>query len=345
MNNLRKTTKTVQIKDKFIGGNHKILIQSMTNTKTKDVLNTVKQINTLEKAGCEIIRVAVLDLEDAKAIKEIKKNISIPLVADIHFDYRLAIEAINAGADKIRLNPGNISNEEHIKQIVNLCKEKNIPIRIGVNSGSLPKGLELTPENLVKAAKYHVNILEKLDFHNIVLSLKASNIDLAVKAYELASQEFNYPLHIGITEAGSPYAGAIKSAIGLGILLNEGIGDTIRVSITGDPLLEIKAAKEILNNFGLIEMPTLTSCPTCGRTDYDMIPLVNKVEEYLLSVNKKIHIAIMGCVVNGPGEAKEADLGIAGGKNEGLLFKKGVPVRKIKQEDLYDELIKEIENF
>ena len=341
---LRNQTRVVKIGNKYLGGNNKILIQSMCNTKTKDVLATINQINELEKLGCDIIRVAVLDKEDAYSIHKIKEGIHIPLVADIHFDPELAIIAIKEGVDKIRLNPGNISNKEKIKEIVNLCKERHIPIRIGVNSGSLPKGMALNAKNMIEAAKSHIQILEELDFHDIVLSIKASNINLCLEAYKLASETFDYPLHIGITEAGTDFKGLITSSIGLSKLLDLGIGNTIRVSLTSSPLNEIKAAKIILNEAGLIDnMPILTSCPTCGRTQIDLIPIAKAVEEYLYTVKKPIHVAVMGCIVNGPGEAKEADLGIAGGKGEALIFKKGVPIRKIKEENIIEELKKEID--
>lgn len=343
---LREQTRVVKIGNRYLGGNNPILIQSMCNTKTKDVESTIKQINELEKLGCDIIRVAVLDKEDAYSIHKIKEGIHIPLVADIHFDPELAIIAIKEGVDKIRLNPGNINNKEKIKEIVNLCKERHIPIRIGVNSGSLPKGMELNAKNMILAAKSHIEILEELDFHDIVLSIKASNINLCLEAYKLASETFDYPLHIGITEAGTDFKGLITSSIGLSKLLDLGIGNTIRVSLTSSPLNEIKAAKVILNEAGLIEnMPILTSCPTCGRTQIDLIPIAKAVEEYLYTVNKPIHVAVMGCIVNGPGEAKEADLGIAGGKGEALIFKKGVPIRKIKEIDIIEELKKEIDQI
>ncbi len=342
----RKNTKKVQIKDIILGGSDTIYIQSMTNTRTKDVPSTVKQIKELEEAGCQIIRVAVLDIEDAKSISEIKRQISIPLVADIHFDPNLAIEAINQGVDKIRLNPGNISNPEKIKEIVELCKKKNVAIRIGVNAGSLPKGMDTTAENMIIAAKSHIKILEDLDFHNIVLSLKASNTSLAKEAYLLASQTFPYPLHVGITEAGTTFSGLIKSSIGISEILNLGIGNTIRVSLTDDPIYEIRCAKEILKNLNLVKnVPTLVSCPTCGRTQYNMIPIAKEIENYLYTINKDITVAVMGCIVNGPGEAKEADLGVAGGKGEALLFKKGLPIRKIKEADILEELKIEIEKF
>ncbi len=341
--------KTIQfpLKNLKYGGNSHIYIQSMCNTPTKDVGTTVAQILELEQLGCEIIRVAVLDQEDAKSISQIQRQIHIPLVADIHFDPELAILALKQGVDKIRLNPGNISNPEKIKEIVMLCKEKNVPIRIGVNGGSLPKDIaKPTPEHMIEAAKRHIQILEELDFHNISLSLKASNIDLTLEAYKLASQTFPYPLHIGITEAGTSFKGLIKSSIGITKILELGIGNTIRVSLTDDPKYEVIAAKEILKELHFLEyIPTLTSCPTCGRTQYNMIPIAKEIEEYLNHVNKKIHVAVMGCVVNGPGEAKEADLGVAGGKGSAVLFKKGEVIRKIKEENILEELKKEIDSF
>jgi (E)-4-hydroxy-3-methylbut-2-enyl-diphosphate synthase len=342
----REKTRSIKIGPYTMGGNNKVFIQSMTNTYTKDVDATVKQIHTLEKAGCEIIRVAVLDMVDAQAIKEIKKQINIPLVADIHFDYRLALESIKSGADKIRLNPGNIPKREHVEEVVKACKEKNIPIRIGVNSGSLPGRAEPTPELMVETARHHVEILESMDFYDIALSLKATDMNLMIEAYRLAAKTFNYPLHLGVTEAGTAFSGGIKSAMGIGILLHEGIGNTIRVSLTDNPILEIQAAKEILKNLGLKDkVPNLISCPTCGRIQYDMIDIAKKIEAYLLKVNKTINVAIMGCAVNGPGEAKHADIGVAGGKGEALLFRKGQIIKKIKESEVYDELIKEIDNF
>lgn len=340
---LRNQTRVVKVGNRFLGGDNPILIQSMCNTKTKDVDATVNQILEMEKLGCDIVRVAVLDKTDAYSIHKIKEQIHIPLVADIHFDPELAIIAIHEGVDKIRLNPGNIRNEEKIKEIVNLCKERQIPIRIGVNAGSLPKGYEVNADNMIRAAKDHIDILEKLDFHDIVLSIKASNIKLAMEAYQKASEVFPYPLHVGITEAGTEFKGLITSSIGLSKILELGIGNTVRVSLTGDPLLEIKAAKVILNEEGLIDnVPILTSCPTCGRTQIDLIPLAKKVEDYLYTVHKNIHVAVMGCIVNGVGEGKEADLGIAGGKGEAIIFKKGEVIRKIKEEDILEELKKEI---
>ncbi|MBP5678839.1 MAG: flavodoxin-dependent (E)-4-hydroxy-3-methylbut-2-enyl-diphosphate synthase [Bacilli bacterium] len=344
----REKTRQIQVGNIKIGGQNKVIIQSMCNTKTKEVDSTVKQILSLEKAGCEVIRVACLDLEDAKAIKEIKKRIHIPIVADIHFDYKIALEAIKSGVDKIRINPGNIGGEDKVKQVVDACKEKKIPIRIGVNAGSLEKDLlekyhHPTAKALVESAKRHVEILEKFDFHDICISLKSSDLDLCIKAYELASKEFPYPLHIGITEAGTAFSGTIKSSIGLGILLKEGIGDTLRVSLSDDPVEEVIVAKEILKNFHLIEdMPTLVSCPTCGRTQIDLIPMAKEIEEFLQDIHASITVAVMGCVVNGPGEAKEADIGIAGGVGEGILFKKGQIIKKVKEKDLVKELKKEI---
>lgn len=342
----RENTSVVKVGNRLLGGNNPILIQSMCTTRTKDVQATINQINSLADLGCDIIRVACLDMDDAKSIGAIKKGINIPLVADIHFDARLAIEAINQGVDAVRLNPGNITDKDKIKDIVNLCKIHQIPIRIGVNSGSLPRDLELNAENMIIAAKRHIDILEELDFHDIVLSIKASNVDLAYQAYMLAAKTFKYPLHVGITEAGTSFKGLISSSIGLYRILSEGIGNTIRVSLTDDPAYEIKAAKDILNELHLKEnLPTLTSCPTCGRTQINLIPIAKAVEEYLYTVNKNIHVAVMGCIVNGPGEAREADLGIAGGKGEAIIFKKGEIIRKIKEEDILTELKKEIDNF
>jgi (E)-4-hydroxy-3-methylbut-2-enyl-diphosphate synthase len=342
----REQTRKIKVGPYELGGNNKVYIQSMTNTYTKDVEKTVEQIHALTKVGCEIIRVAVLDMVDAKALGEIKRQISIPLVADIHFDYRLALEAINQGVDKIRLNPGNIPKREHVEEVVAACKAKHIPIRIGVNSGSLPKGMEPTAENMVLAAKRHVEILESMDFYDIALSLKATDMNLMIEAYRLAAKTFPYPLHLGVTEAGTQFSGAIKSAMGIGILLNEGIGNTIRVSLTDHPILEIQAAKEILKNLGLIKkVPNLISCPTCGRIQYNMIDIAKRIESYLQTIQKTINVAIMGCAVNGPGEASHADIGIAGGKGEALLFRRGQVVRKIKEADIYDVLIEEINNF
>ncbi len=350
----RLETKPVKVGSIQIGGQNRCVIQSMTNTKTKNIEDTVHQINRLEKAGCEIVRVAVLDEEDAFAIKEIKEKINIPLVADIHFNYQYALIAIKNGIDKVRINPGNIGNEERIKEVVNACKLAKIPIRIGINSGSLEKHIlksygHPTPNAMVESAKYHVELLEKFKFEDIVISLKSSDTQMAIKAYELASDTFCYPLHLGITEAGTKFTGTIKSAIGLGILLHKGIGDTIRVSLSDDPVEEIKVCKEILKNFDLIKnVPTLISCPTCGRLQFDLIPIVKEIEDFLQNIHSDIKVAVMGCAVNGPGEAKEADIAIAGGKNMGMLIKKGEIIKKVNQEDmvrtLKDEIIKMSQN-
>ena len=344
----RTDTRAITVGGVQIGGQNKVVIQSMCNTKTKDVDSTVNQILELEKVGCEIIRVACLDIEDAKAIKDIKEKIHIPIVADIHFDYKIALEAIKSKVDKIRINPGNIGDEEKIKSVVDGCKENNIPIRIGVNAGSLEKDLlekykKPCSDAMIESALRHIEILEKLDFYDICLSLKASNLDMCVEAYEKAAKLIKYPLHLGITEAGTAFSGTIKSSIGLGVLLREGIGDTLRVSLSDDPVEEILVCKEILKNCNLYKnSPKLVSCPTCGRIQYDLIPLAKKMEKFLRTVDADITVAIMGCAVNGPGEAREADIGIAGGDKEGLLFEKGEIIRKVKQEDMFDTLKKEI---
>ena len=350
---LREETRSVQVGNLTIGGNNHVVIQSMCNTKTKNVEATIKQINALEQAGCELVRVAVFDKEDAYAIKEIKKEIHIPLVADIHFDYKLALIAIESGIDKVRINPGNIGSIEKVKAVVDACKEKHIPIRIGVNGGSLEKEIlekygEPTPEGMVESAMKHVKILEDLDFHDIVISLKSSNTMLTIKAYELASKTFPYPLHVGVTEAGTALGGTIKSSLGIGTLLYEGIGNTIRVSLSDDPVEEIKVAKILLKELGLLKgVPTLVSCPTCGRIQYDLIPIAKEMEDFLKDIHLDITVAIMGCAVNGPGEARHADIGIAGGVGEGLLIKHGEIVKRVKQEDmvqtLKDEILKMVE--
>ena len=345
---LREETRSVQVGNLTIGGNNHVVIQSMCNTKTKNVEATIKQINELEQAGCELVRVAVFDKEDAYAIKEIKKGIHIPLVADIHFDYRLALIAIESGIDKVRINPGNIGSIEKVKAVVDACKEKHIPIRIGVNGGSLEKEIlekygEPTPEGMVESAMKHVKILEDLDFHDIVISLKSSNTMLTIKAYELASKTFPYPLHVGVTEAGTALGGTVKSALGIGTLLYEGIGNTIRVSLSDDPVEEIKVAKILLKELGLLKgVPTLVSCPTCGRIQYDLIPIAKEMEDFLKDIHLDITVAIMGCAVNGPGEARHADIGIAGGVGEGLLIKHGEIVKRVKQEDMVQTLKDEI---
>lgn len=345
---LREETRSVQVGNLTIGGNNHVVIQSMCNTKTKNVEATIKQINALEQAGCELVRVAVFDKEDAYAIKEIKKGIHIPLVADIHFDYKLALIAIESGIDKVRINPGNIGSTEKVKAVVDACKEKHIPIRIGVNGGSLEKEIlekygEPTPEGMVESAMKHVKILEDLDFHDIVISLKSSNTMLTIKAYELASKTFPYPLHVGVTEAGTALGGTIKSSLGIGTLLYEGIGNTIRVSLSDDPVEEIKVAKILLKELGLLKgVPTLVSCPTCGRIQYDLIPIAKEMEDFLKDIRLDITVAIMGCAVNGPGEARHADIGIAGGVGEGLLIKHGEIVKRVKQEDMVQTLKDEI---
>lgn len=344
----RNQTRSVMVGDIQIGGNDNVVIQSMTTTKPSDVEKTVEQINRLVEAGCQIVRVSCPTIEDAKAIKEIKKQVSCPIVADIHFNYLIALEAIDAGVDKIRINPGNIGNDERVEAVVNACKEKNIPIRIGVNAGSLEKHIlekygYPTWEGMIESAKYHVDLLEKLDFHDIVISLKASSLDMAIKAYEEASEMFDYPLHVGITESGTGFGGTIKSSIGIGILLNQGIGNTIRVSISEDPVEEIKVAREILKDLNLItDMPTLISCPTCGRIAVDMFPIVHEIEDFLQTIKAPIKVSVLGCAVNGPGEAKEADIGIACARGEGLLFRHGVQIEKVKEELLVDRLKEEI---
>jgi len=346
-----KTTE-VKIGNRVIGGDNPILIQSMTNTKTQDVAATVAQIKALEAAGCDIIRCAVPDMDAAKALSKIKEQINIPLVADIHFDYRLAIAAIENGADKIRINPGNIGSEDRIKAVVDAAKAKNIPIRVGVNSGSLEKNLVekyggVTAEGLVESALDKVAIIERLGYDNLVISIKSSDVMMCVKAHEIIADKTTHPLHVGITEAGTVKAGNIKSACGLSLILSQGIGDTIRVSLTGDPIEEIKTAKLILRTLGLrkggIEV---VSCPTCGRTQIDLIGLANKVENLVEEFSDlNIKVAVMGCVVNGPGEAKEADLGVAGGIGEGLLIKHGEVVRKMPEGELLDALRQELVNW
>lgn len=347
----RNETKKVRIGDVWIGGGHPVAIQSMTNTRTEDVDATVDQILRLEKAGCEIIRCAVPTQEAALALGEIKKRIHIPLVADIHFDHRLAIAAIESGADKIRINPGNIGSEDRVRKVVEKAKERSIPIRVGVNSGSLEKDLVekyggVTAEGIVESALDKVHMIEKLGYDNLVVSIKSSDVLMCVKAHELIAKECPYPLHVGITESGTLMSGNIKSSIGLALILSQGIGDTIRVSLTGDPVEEIRSAKLILRTLGLrkggIEV---VSCPTCGRTKIDLIGLANRVEQMVADIPLDIKVAVMGCVVNGPGEAREADIGIAGGIGEGLLIKKGEVVKKVKEEELLDTLRWELEHW
>nr|WP_300297826.1 flavodoxin-dependent (E)-4-hydroxy-3-methylbut-2-enyl-diphosphate synthase [Anaerosolibacter sp.] len=351
MYNKRKVTRSVQCGNLKIGGDAPISIQSMTNTDTRDVQATVNQILRLEEAGCEIVRIAILDEEAANAIKRIKSQIHIPLVADIHFDYRLALLAIENGIDKLRLNPGNIGDIDRVRKVVEQAKRRNIPIRIGVNAGSIDNKIlnkygEINADALVESAMEHIQILEHLDFQDIVISLKASDIRLTIGAYRLLSQKVNYPLHIGITEAGTLWSGTVKSSIGIGSLLLDGLGDTVRVSLTGDPVEEIKVAKEILKSLRLRSFGVnLISCPTCGRCQIDLIQLANRIEEKLKQVNKPITVAIMGCAVNGPGEAREADIGIAGGKSSALLFKKGEVIRKLSEDEIERVLLEEIDKL
>ena len=333
-----------------IGGGAPVTIQSMCNTHTEDAKATIAQIHALEEAGCEIVRVTVPNMEAAHALSEIKKNISIPLVADIHFDYRLAVEAAARGADKIRINPGNIGGDDRVKAVVDACREHKVPIRIGVNGGSLEKELlakygHVTPEALVESALRHVRLLEKFDFTEICISVKSSDVPLNMAAYRLLHEKVDYPLHLGVTEAGTPTMGLLKSAIGIGSLLQRGIGDTLRVSLTADPAEEIRTGRDILSALGLRGGVKLVSCPTCGRTRIDLIGLANKVEKALEYVDKDITVAVMGCVVNGPGEAREADLGVTGGKGEGLIFKKGQIIRKVPEAELLDALMEEIDKL
>ena len=342
----RKLTRKVKVGKVYVGGDAPVTIQSMTNTDTRDVEATLKQIRELYNAGCEIIRCTVPDLEAAEAIKEIVKQSPIPVVADIHFDYRLALKVVENGISAVRINPGNIGSIERVRMVAEACKAKNIPIRIGVNSGSLEKEIlerdgKPTAKGLVESALAHVKILEAVDFHDIVISIKSSDVKMMIDAYRLMSEKVDYPLHLGVTESGTPFRGTIKSSIGIGTLLAEGIGDTIRVSLTSDPIEEIKVAKEMLKALGLREGGLeFVSCPTCGRTQIKLIEIANEVERRLEGINKDIKVAVMGCIVNGPGEAKEADIGIAGGKGEGIIFKKGEVIKKCKEEDLIEELKK-----
>ncbi|NLK65681.1 MAG: flavodoxin-dependent (E)-4-hydroxy-3-methylbut-2-enyl-diphosphate synthase [Tissierellia bacterium] len=348
---IRRQSRKVMVGNVQIGGKADISVQSMTNTFTKDVKSTVSQILQLEEEGCEIIRVAVADNEDAKAVKEIKKQIHIPIVADIHFDYRLALISIESGIDKLRINPGNIGGADRVKKVVELAKPRNIPIRIGVNAGSihreiLKKYKGPTSEGMVESALEHVRILEELDYNNIVISMKGTDIKMTIDAYKSMAKKVDYPLHLGITHAGTLFEGSIRSAIGVGSLLAEGIGDTLRISLTDDPREEVKVAREILKslnlrNFGI----NYITCPSCGRTNIQLIELSKKIQEGLKNVNKPITVAIMGCAVNGPGEARQADIGIAGGKGEALLFKKGEILGKVKEEDLVETLLEEIDKL
>lgn len=348
---MREQTRVVQIGDRQIGGDNPVLIQSMTNTRTGDAEATVRQIVRLEEAGCDIVRCAVPDMESARALEQIKKQIHIPLVADIHFDYRLALAAMEYGADKIRINPGNIGSMDKIRAVVDMAKERCIPIRVGVNSGSLEKAVidkygSVTAEGIVESALDKVRMIEDMDYNNLVISIKSSDVLMSIRAHELISARTSYPLHVGVTESGTIYSGNIKSAVGLGTILYQGIGNTIRVSLTGDPVEEIKSAKLILKTLGLrkggIEV---VSCPTCGRTRIDLIRLAGQVEELVKDIDLDIKVAVMGCAVNGPGEAKEADIGIAGGINEGLLIKKGEIIKKVPEDALLDTLREELLNW
>ena len=348
---LRTETRSIRVRDLMIGGNEHVVIQSMCNTRTKDIEKTVAQILQLEACGCELVRMAIIDEEDAKAIREIRNRTHIPLVADIHYDYRLAIAAVENGIDKIRLNPGNIGSKENVQAVVSVCKQHHIPIRIGINSGSLEKDIhekygKPTAAGMMESAKRHVAILEELDFHDICLSFKSSDPLLCIESYRLASNTFPYPLHLGVTEAGTFIGSAIKSSMALGTLLNEGIGDTIRISVNGDPVNEITIVKQLLKCCGLLKnTPNLIACPTCGRTAWDMQPVVNEIESFLTTIDCDINVAIMGCAVNGPGEAKHADIAIAGGKQEGLLIKKGVVIEKLPQDKIVERLKQEIRSF
>lgn len=345
----RKKTVEVRCGNVKIGGNNPIVIQSMTNTKTSDYTSTINQIHSLEKAGCELVRISVPDEESAKAISKIRENINIPLIADIHFDYRLALMAIENGVDGLRINPGNIGSDERVREVVKKAKQYGIKIRIGVNLGSLEKNIQReygrTPKAMVESALYNIELLEENDFYNTVVSLKASDIKTTIQAYEEFSKISNYPLHLGVTEAGTARAGAVKSSMGIGYLLLNGIGDTIRVSLTADPVEEIDVAKMILQNIGYNFGVQVISCPTCARTDIDIINLANKVENATRGIKKDIKVAVMGCVVNGPGEAKDADIGIAGGKGEALFFKDGKTLKKVKEDMIISELLKMIDEF
>lgn len=347
----RKITRTINVGGVLIGGNNKISVQSMTNTRTSDVESTVAQIKRLENAGCDIIRSAVSSIEDAKAIKEIKKGISIPIIADIQYDYKLALEAIKYGIDGLRINPGNIGSLDKVKAVVSACKENALSIRIGVNSGSVKKEFMdkyngVNAKSMVYSALEQIKLLEDLDFHDIKISLKASSVGMTIESYSMISELCDYPLHLGVTEAGTPWRGTIKSSVGIGALLSMGIGDTIRISLTGDPVEEVRVGREILKSLGLLnEGLELISCPTCGRTNIDLIKIAEEAERILEGVDKHIKVAIMGCAVNGPGEAKEADIGIAGGNGEGLIFRKGEIIKKVKEEELLQELLNEIKKL
>ncbi|MTT33170.1 flavodoxin-dependent (E)-4-hydroxy-3-methylbut-2-enyl-diphosphate synthase [Terrilactibacillus sp. BCM23-1] len=347
----RTRTRKVKVGNLTIGGSNELIIQSMTTTKTHDVEATVAEIHRLEEAGCQMVRVACPDNRAAEAIPEIKKRINIPLVVDIHFNYKLALKAIEGGADKIRINPGNIGKRENVEAVVNAAKAKGIPIRIGVNAGSLEKHIldkygYPTADGMLESALHHIKILEDLDFHDIIVSMKASDINLAIEAYEKAARAFDYPLHLGITESGTKFSGSIKSAAGLGVLLHEGIGNTLRISLSTDPVDEVKVCRELLKSFGLASnAATLISCPTCGRIQINLIKIANEVEDYISTIKAPIKVAVLGCAVNGPGEAREADIGIAGGNGEGLLFRHGEIIRKVPEDVMVEELKKEIDKI
>lgn len=348
---MTRKSKKIKIGNTFIGGDSPILVQSMLNVPAEDIEGSVKQAVELEKAGCQVIRFAIPNKDALALVEPIKNAVSVPLVADIHFDYKLALGAAERGIDKIRINPGNIGSEDRVKAVADICNQKGLPIRIGVNSGSLEKHILAKygapkPEAMVESAMYHASLLEKFDFDNIVISIKSSNVNTMIKAYELAAQECSYPLHLGVTEAGTERMGIIKSAVGIGSLLTHNIGDTIRVSLTDNPVKEVYAAFDILKSIGLkTDCPYLISCPTCGRTKIDLVGLAKQVEERLRDCKKPIKVAVMGCIVNGPGEAKEADIGIAGGDGCGLIFKKGEILRKVPEDELLNELMKEIDKL
>lgn len=345
----RKDTRPIRVRDLTIGGSDQVIIQSMTTTKTADVAATVAEIHRLEEAGCELVRVTVNHPEAAAAVRDIKRQIRIPLVADIHFDHRLALQAIQNGIDKVRINPGNIGKRDRVEAVVKACKERGIPIRIGVNAGSLERHIlekygYPTAQGMLESALHHIGILEELDFHDIIVSMKASDVPLAIEAYRLAAETFDYPLHLGITESGTLFSGTIKSSAGLGPLLSMGIGNTMRVSLSADPVEEVKVARELLKTFHVISNAvTLVSCPTCGRIDIDLISVANEIEAYVQNIKAPIKVSVLGCAVNGPGEAREADIGIAGARGEGLLFRKGKVIRKIPEADLVSELKREID--
>ena len=347
----RKITKKIKVGNIYIGGGSPITVQSMTNTQTSDIESTLLQLHGLEDAGCDIIRMSVTSKEDAMAINKYKQKTKMPIIADIQFDYKIALEAINSGTDGLRINPGNMGDKEKIKEIVKACKKNQLPIRLGVNSGSLNKRIlekynGVNEHSMVESAMEQVKILEEVDFNDIKISLKASSVPLTINSYSLISERVDYPLHLGVTEAGTSFRGTIKSSVGIGSLLSMGIGDTIRVSLTSDPVEEVKVAREILKSLGLLkEGLEFISCPTCGRTNIDLIYLAKEVEKRLEHIKKPLKVAVMGCAVNGPGEAREADIGIAGGDGEGLIFKKGVIIKKVAEEDLLEELLKEVEKL